>query len=117
MSLQKLKIRAWRNFSDFESVNLAILGEEHTEDGPIHRININDKFEAVRVDTSTFQINPTIVLAPKEAQDLVNDLWDAGIRPIAAKGSSGQLEAVEKHLKDMRHIAFDKLDVKLPESV
>lgn len=50
---------------------------------------------------------------PKEvAQMIVDNLWTIGIRPSEAKGSSGQLEAVQKHLTDMRTIAFDKLGIK-----
>lgn len=49
---------------------------------------------------------PSLMLTPKQAQALVNSLWDSGIRPEQAKGSSGQLEAVNKHLEDMRKIAF-----------
>lgn len=40
------------------------------------------------------------------AQQLVNSLWEVGIRPSAAKGSAGQLSAVQYHLEDMRKIAF-----------
>ena len=37
---------------------------------------------------------------------LADDLWGLGIRPSMAKGSAGQLEAVNKHLQDMRYMAF-----------
>jgi len=49
---------------------------------------------------------PTMSLERKEAQDLMNRLWDAGIRPVQGKGSAGQLEATEKHLEDMRTLVF-----------
>lgn len=45
-------------------------------------------------------------ITEKAAQELVNSLWECGIRPAAAKGSAGQLSAVQYHLEDMRKIAF-----------
>jgi len=46
-----------------------------------------------------------------EAQILMDSLWEAGIRPAAAAGSVGQLGAVERHLSDMRAIAFGQLQI------
>lgn len=50
-----------------------------------------------------------ILLSPDMAQGLMNSLWDCGLRPAAAAGSSGQLAATEKHLEDMRKISFGLL--------
>ena len=50
-------------------------------------------------------------LTGEQAQVLADSLWDANIRPNGAKGSAGQLVAVEKHLLDMRTIAFHKLEI------
>jgi hypothetical protein len=114
MKEQKLSIRAWRNFSDFESINIAIIGENIPEVGVTSRFHINDKFEKIEIKNNYYHMTSTLILTSQDAQNLVNDLWDAGIRPIAAKGSSGQLEAVEKHLKDMRTIAFERLNIQIP---
>jgi len=43
------------------------------------------------------------------AQMLADGLWDARIRPAGARGSAGQLTAVQYHLEDMRKIAFGLL--------
>lgn len=32
----------------------------------------------------------------------MNRLWDAGIRPVGAAGSVGQVGAMQEHLKDLR---------------
>jgi hypothetical protein len=45
-------------------------------------------------------------LTAEAAQELMESLWNAGIRPSQAAGSVGQLGAVEAHLRDMRHLAF-----------
>lgn len=50
-----------------------------------------------------------------DLQRLVDQLWEAGIRPRAAKGSAGQLDAVQDHLNDMRVMAFSALDINKPD--
>lgn len=44
------------------------------------------------------------------AQRLMDDLWNCGLRPTEGRGSAGQLEAVQRHLDDMKKIAFDLLE-------
>ncbi len=58
---------------------------------------------------------PTFTLSPEEAQALIDDLWTAGLRPTAGHGSTGQLAATEKHLADLKTIAFKLLDHSLSE--
>lgn len=53
---------------------------------------------------------PTLMLRADEAQRLMDSLWDIGVRP-AANSSAGQLEQAEKHLSDLRIIAFHALKV------
>jgi hypothetical protein len=61
---------------------------------------------------STFIIDNTV------AQELMDDLWNCGLRPSEGAGSAGAMLAVQEHLKDMRHIAFTKLGLdKLDEMV
>lgn len=45
------------------------------------------------------------------AQKFMDELWDCGLRPTEGKGSAGSLKATEKHLEDMRKIAFNKLKI------
>jgi hypothetical protein len=40
------------------------------------------------------------------AQSLVDQLWQAGIRPSQGSGSAGSLAATERHLEDMRSLVF-----------
>ena len=49
-------------------------------------------------------VEPTFSLGHTEAQLLMDDLWNAGIRPSEGSGSTGQLRATEHHLNDMRKI-------------
>ena len=47
-----------------------------------------------------------VMLDREEAQQLMDELWNAGIRPAGATGSIGQLSAVQYHLEDMRKLVF-----------
>lgn len=54
---------------------------------------------------------PTCVMTIHQAQVLIDDLWQAGLRPSEGTGSAGQLAATQKHLADMRTIAFKQLKI------
>lgn len=54
--------------------------------------------------------HPTLTIEYKAAQALLDSLWSAGLRPKDV-GTAGQLGATERHLEDMRKIAFAKLGV------
>lgn len=49
---------------------------------------------------------PTVELDFHAAQQLIDALWDCGLRPTEGTGSAGALAATERHLKDMQTIAF-----------
>jgi hypothetical protein len=55
---------------------------------------------------------PTFTLDPGACQALMDSLFASGFRPSQATGSAGQREALEKHLDDMRTIAFMFLETK-----
>lgn len=57
-------------------------------------------------------IEPMLDMSIHEAQTLMDELWGCGLRPSEGSGSAGSLAATERHLKDMRAIAFHKLNVK-----
>lgn len=59
------------------------------------------------------QIEPTLELDSKQAQTLIDDLWQCGYRPTEGTGSAGSLKATETHLADMRRIAFDLMGKKI----
>ena len=53
---------------------------------------------------------PALRLNTGEAQRLMDELWDCGLRPSEGTGSAGSLRATEKHLTDMQRIAFMLLE-------
>jgi hypothetical protein len=52
-------------------------------------------------------LEPTLKLSLDAAQTLMDDLWNAGIRPTEGAGSAGAMRAVERHLEDMRTLVFN----------
>lgn len=54
-------------------------------------------------------------LSTDDAQTLMDDLWNAGLRPTEGTGSAGSLRATEKHLEDMRGMTTKLLDKVLRE--
>ena len=53
----------------------------------------------------------TVDLTTTMAQKLMDNLWDCGLRPTEGQGTAGAIDAVNKHLQDMRIIAFNKLKI------
>ncbi len=49
-------------------------------------------------------LEPTAVISIPEAQFLLDELWNCGLRPSDGSGNAGQLGATERHLSDMRKI-------------
>lgn len=54
----------------------------------------------------------TITIPVEAAQTLMDDLWNAGLRPTEGTGSAGSLRATESHLADLRKIVFNVLRIK-----
>lgn len=50
--------------------------------------------------------SPTLRLARQDAQQWIDALWSAGLRPTEGAGSVGALAATERHLADMRQLVF-----------
>ena len=63
-------------------------------------------FDKIEPGTRT---QPAIRLEREDAQRLMDELWQAGLRPSEGTGSAGSLAATERHLSDMRSIAFAAL--------
>lgn len=59
-------------------------------------------------------VGPAIEFREGEAQALIDALWSAGLRPTQGKQSEGVTAAQDRHLQDMRAIAFAKLNVERP---
>lgn len=52
-----------------------------------------------------------LTISADNAQNLMDELWRAGLRPTEGTGSAGSLAATERHLADMKAIAFHTLKI------
>lgn len=51
-------------------------------------------------------IEPMVSIPLETAQQLMDELWQCGLRPSEGTGSAGAMAAVQAHLKDMRKLVF-----------
>jgi len=61
----------------------------------------------------TTRVQPMLTLGIHEAQQLIDELWQCGLRPTERTGSAGSLAATERHLADMQKIALGLLQSNL----
>jgi hypothetical protein len=59
-----------------------------------------------RIEDTGMAYEPSFQMNMDAAQALMDDLWQAGLRPTEGTGSAGALRAVERHLEDMRTLVF-----------
>ena len=55
---------------------------------------------------------PIFTLKTDECQLLMDELWNVGFRPSEGSGSAGALAATQRHLDDMKRVAFHALKIK-----
>lgn len=55
---------------------------------------------------------PAMVLTKEAAQNLMDELWNSGVRPSNGAGSVGELAATQAHLKDMREMVAAFMELK-----
>ena len=79
----------------------------HSVDG-VRTVAVADPLEFTVVDPDDLEseVDPAVRLRVEEAQQLMDELWRAGVRPTEGAGSAGQMAATEKHLEDMRRLVF-----------
>jgi len=68
--------------------------------------------QMVALDHKSGTVEPFLRLEISEAQELMDSLWTAGLRPTEARGSAGAMDATQKHLADLQRVAFTLLDRK-----
>jgi hypothetical protein len=52
-------------------------------------------------------LEPQLELDDTEAQSLMDQLWQCGIRPTEGTGSAGAMAATQAHLADLRKLVFE----------
>lgn len=82
--------------------------ELHLADVSEGRIAVADPLTMKVVPEGSMLGDPLVRLSPPEAQLLIDALWDCGLRPTNGHGSTGQLQATERHLEDLRALVFKR---------
>jgi hypothetical protein len=57
---------------------------------------------------------PSFSIVDENVQELFDMLWAGGFRPREYINEASRIDAVNRHLEDMRTIAFDRLKVSAP---
>ena len=60
------------------------------------------------VEEGTLIEQPSLRLTQTAAQQLMDNLWQCGLRPTEGTGSAGAMAATQKHLEDMRRLVFEE---------
>lgn len=74
---------------------------------PGGRVAVCEPVTLTILDKGVIEPRPTFSLTPSEAQELIDRLWDCGLRPSEGSGSAGAMAAVQAHLQDMRTLVFN----------
>lgn len=64
--------------------------------------------ETVTEENQAVMPEPTFTLGPDEAQQLLDRLYDAGLRPSREVNEKSALPFVSAHLEDMRRLVFER---------
>ena len=64
-----------------------------------------------KIMTESEEERPFVQITVQEAQILMDDLWECGVRPSEGTGSAGSLKATQNHLADIKQILFHKLGI------
>lgn len=59
-------------------------------------------------DAALAEVQPIVHISMTRAQELMDSLWQCGLRPSEGSGSAGALAATERHLRDLQRLVFDK---------
>ncbi len=89
--------------SDFFSKDLNIYLVNQEPSGVKNLVQAT-KFEKVEGDG--LAVKPTARMDAQSAQRLMDQLWNCGLRPSEGTGSAGAMQAVQRHLEDMRTLVF-----------
>ena len=100
---QQLRTGIQRNISN-NSIDLYIIREEPMRSGRPAMIATEFILETIQEGE---MYNPLVNFTPEEAAHLMDELWNAGVRPSNGAGSNATLDAKDAHLEDLRRLVFE----------
>jgi hypothetical protein len=104
--IHTMQLRVERSYA---SDSLNVYGRVPIFGGPVVVV---DSFTTREVAEGE-RVRPFAYLEDSAAQRLMDDLWNAGLRPTEGKGSAGQLAATEAHLRTLQDLTKQILPVAL----
>lgn len=102
----KLFVGADRNFP-MRGVNLYLFGKD--VDGSLS-VAAPIAYEVLQDYQLAEQTSPTLTISMEAAQQLLDDLYNVGLRPTHAIETGSTLAAQKAHIDDLRTILFAVLD-------
>lgn len=91
-----------------DSIELYIIRDEHNGQ---HSVPKPIEWETVgELELASKYPTPSFNLSHTDAQALMDELWNCGLRPTEGTGSAGALAATQKHLEDERQMVKRLLD-------
>lgn len=112
---KRTEIRVDRRPWDMDRLGVYLYLTETRDGVPSMRMAEPLMLRDLKPEGEGIQPQPCFNLKGDEAQQLMDELWRAGIRPTEGAGSVGQLGAVQEHLKDMRTLVFKQHGFELPK--
>lgn len=95
-----MEIRVDKSFLS-EAINVYVLDR-----GSDHRASLAVSMTMEKMKEGAMFPQPTFSIERREAQALMDELWQCGLRPSEGTGSAGAFAAQGKHLQDMRQLVF-----------
>lgn len=84
-------------------------------DGHGDRATVSKPLQFGPINDAGDEYQPALVMPPETAQQLMDALWDCGLRPTQGQQSHGQFAAQGRHLEDMRVLVAAMTKVELPK--
>ncbi len=103
MNSNQLKFRASRDEMWGDRIELRLWADNGNTVGVVGPLT----FTALKPEErDCYRLDPTVLMSRDSAQQLMDELWNVGLRPTEGAGSAGSLAATERHLNDMRALVF-----------
>lgn len=95
-----MNIRAKRDSTAMEDT-IAVFGFEKTDGGNIRPV---EKLTLAAMQEPGIAFDPMLTMTEKAATQLMDDLWNAGIRPSMPVTREGEMSAKNAHIGDLMEI-------------
>ena len=100
MSDRELHFRAERRYWD-DSVAIYLLDKSLSD-----RIGVVTDYIFTAIEHGQMMPETPLRVEYTAAQELMDSLWECGLRPSEGSGSAGSLKATENHLSDMQKLSW-----------